>query len=337
MRLPSSAAATGGQVSNIQGVSLAIIVPFRDQPEQNRGEQLRRFATALPPFLRSNAVAPALSDFHVFIIEQSQDGFKFNRGKTLNAGYIVAAHMDRLTRFPALQMAEARDGGSSSASASAAAASSDGQPRPSLQGRGFNAFCFHDVDLLPGPLLGPWYARYPVKPVHIGAVWRRYDYDNYVGGILTMSAEHVRATNAFPNNFWGWGGEDDELYSRLKEAGLLPPIRPNIPPQLEGQSIVDLEETIAREKGQGERAGTSLAQGGRTEWRNMWKHEMLALHADTWRSNGVVGCDFTVIGARAMGPHVTVVTVDLHSAKDPHAQKQVPTAPIAFDKKKLKK
>jgi xylosylprotein 4-beta-galactosyltransferase len=25
----------------------------------------------------------------------------------------------------------------------------------------------------------------------------------------------------FSNNFWGWGREDDELYKRVKEAGLM--------------------------------------------------------------------------------------------------------------------
>ncbi len=28
------------------------------------------------------------------------------------------------------------------------------------------------------------------------------------------------AMNGYPNNFWGWGGEDDELRKRLKEVGL---------------------------------------------------------------------------------------------------------------------
>ncbi len=30
----------------------------------------------------------------------------------------------------------------------------------------------------------------------------------------------VLAMNGYPNNFWGWGGEDDELFKRLKEVGL---------------------------------------------------------------------------------------------------------------------
>lgn len=305
------------------GVSLAVLVPFRDQPEQNRGEQLRRFSAALPAFLRSPAVSPPLVDFHVFVIEQSQDGYKFNRGKTLNVGYIIASQPDRCARYPQLR--------------------SSGGGR-SLAGRVFNSFCFHDVDLLPGPVLGPWYAAYPERPIHIGAAWTRYPYPSYVGGILSLSAAGVSATNGFPNNFWGWGGEDDELSLRLKEAALMPLVKPQLPANTGGAGagagggggggagsagavVVDLEEVLQKERG-GERAGTRLSEGGRTEWRNMWKHEMLALHDATWRVNGVVGCDFTVTGSRAMGPHVTVVTVDLHSARDPHAQKAVHTEPI---------
>jgi hypothetical protein len=152
--------------SSPPGIRLAVIVPFRDQPEQNRGEQLRRFAAHLPAFLRSAAVTPPLAGFHVIVVEQAQDGHKFNRGKALNAGFAIATHPDRVARY--------------------------GLP----PGPPFTAFAFHDVDLLPGPALGPWYARpaHP-RPLHIGAVWTRYPYPTYVGGILTMSEKDVRATN----------------------------------------------------------------------------------------------------------------------------------------------
>lgn len=54
------------------GVSLAVIVPFRDQPLQNRGEQLRRFSESMPAFFRR---APhAVRDFHIIVVEQTDDG-----------------------------------------------------------------------------------------------------------------------------------------------------------------------------------------------------------------------------------------------------------------------
>ena len=42
----------------------------------------------------------------------------------------------------------------------------------------------------------------------------------YFGGITSFSESQFRQLNGFPNNFWGWGGEDDELYQRTKEVGM---------------------------------------------------------------------------------------------------------------------
>ena len=41
------------------------------------------------------------------------------------------------------------------------------------------------------------------------------------GGIVGMSLKHWRAINGFGNNYFGWGGEDDELHHRLRLNGLL--------------------------------------------------------------------------------------------------------------------
>jgi hypothetical protein len=71
------------------GVKLAIIVPYRNQREQNRAEQLRRFNEYMPKFLAK--VEPRLENFKIFIVEQSDDAQKFNRGKLLNIGYKVSA------------------------------------------------------------------------------------------------------------------------------------------------------------------------------------------------------------------------------------------------------
>ncbi len=54
---------------------------------------------------------------------QSDDGYKFNRGKLLNVGFRQAQ-----THVPL---------------------ESSDPP--------FTAFCFHDVDLIPGPRLAQWY------------------------------------------------------------------------------------------------------------------------------------------------------------------------------------
>ena len=45
-------------------------------------------------------------------------------------------------------------------------------------------------------------------------------YTKTVGGVLLMTKEHVDKTNGFSNEFWGWGGEDDDMSLRIKKAGL---------------------------------------------------------------------------------------------------------------------
>ena len=35
-----------------------------------------------------------------------------------------------------------------------------------------------------------------------------------VGGVLAVSGTHMLDTNGFSNTFWGWGGEDDDMYRR---------------------------------------------------------------------------------------------------------------------------
>ncbi len=138
-----------------------------------------------------------------------------------------------------------------------------------------------------------------------------------------MSEAQVRATNGFPNNFWGWGGEDDEISERLQDCGLHPVTKPGNDVRKAAGAITDLEDLLIKERG-GERAGTGVKDGGRAEWRNAWKREKRAEHAATWRTNGVCSCDFAVTASRnPAGPHVTVYTVDLHPERDKDAQKEV--------------
>lgn len=32
-----------------------------------------------------------------------------------------------------------------------------------------------------------------------------------VGGVLAIRMNHFYAVNGFSNEFWGWGGEDDDM------------------------------------------------------------------------------------------------------------------------------
>lgn len=36
------------------------------------------------------------------------------------------------------------------------------------------------------------------------------------GGVGAMTKDQFYAVNGFSNSFWGWGGEDDEMYNRIQ-------------------------------------------------------------------------------------------------------------------------
>lgn len=152
-----------------------IVVPFRDNAAHERAEHLRKFASHIKRYH---------PDWHVLIVEQSDDGRKFNRGALLNIGARIA------------------------------------------EKSGATYVVFHDVDLLPLAPIVPYYTVYPQSPIHIGKAWTtKYSHSRFLGGVVSMSIEDMKTTNGFPNQFWGWGGEDDALRERIfkKEIEIFQP------------------------------------------------------------------------------------------------------------------
>ncbi len=102
--------------------------------------------------------------------------------------------------------------------------------RGALLNAGVNLFAeqqdtviLHDVDLLPHKTLKRLYEE-PCKPleaVHCGRLWTtKYTFPNFLGGVLKIKVSDFYAANGFPNECWGWGGEDDVLRNRLLKAGI---------------------------------------------------------------------------------------------------------------------
>ncbi|RLN90042.1 hypothetical protein BBJ28_00013797 [Nothophytophthora sp. Chile5] len=189
----------------------------------------------------------ARMSFHIFIVEQSLDGRKFNRGKLLNAGFDMA-----------------RDD--------------------------FDVFIFHDVDLLPGDDLGELYAHAPrLGPMHIARVWGRYNENpHYFGGIVVFTRQQFVKINGFPNNFWGWGGEDNELYSRVvrKKLTVQAPI-----------GCLELQEKLAVLRA--------------SKWKCTVKRELLKEHHRTWKTNGLKSLNYEYVDAESLNDCCTKITVHL--------------------------
>lgn len=45
-------------------------------------------------------------------------------------------------------------------------------------------------------------------------------YRNMFGGAIAMQRVHFQKVNGFSNKFYGWGAEDDNMYSRINDVGL---------------------------------------------------------------------------------------------------------------------
>jgi hypothetical protein len=232
---------------------IAIIVPFRDSEKSKpRTRQLNKLVEYMQSYLVGY-------EYKIFVIEQSNDGRKFNRGQLLNIGF---------------EMADAE---------------------------GFSNFIFHDVDLLPSPELKQYYINTPTdKPVHIAAVWDRYGNNpSYFGGIVAFNRNMFTKINGFPNNFWGWGGEDDEVLKRTKKFyNILKPSKGTIQ-DLENLNITQKMEYLKE-----------------NELKFMKKRETLAEHDLTWKKNGVNNVNYIEVGNKPCGLHCEVYIVDLASDLD---------------------
>ncbi len=177
---------------------IALIVPFR-----NRESQLKIFEDYFKKYLKEY-------DYKIFVIEQSNDNLKFNRGILLNIGFKCALE------------------------------------------EGYNTFIYSDVDLLPPESLKEYYTKSNEKDIiHIAFSWNRYNQSlkniSYFGGITRIPANIFKKIGGFPTLYWGWGGEDDEVYRRV--LSIQNPdfeiIRPNTDPK---DPIKDLEGLTLEEK-----------------------------------------------------------------------------------------
>ncbi|GMT00661.1 hypothetical protein PENTCL1PPCAC_22835, partial [Pristionchus entomophagus] len=86
---------------------------------------------------------------------------------------------------------------------------------------GWDCFVFHDVDLLPEDDRNVYSC--PAQPRHMSVAVDKFNYKlpygSIFGGISALTREHVEKINGFSNDYWGWGGEDDDLSTRVSLAG----------------------------------------------------------------------------------------------------------------------
>ena len=122
--------------------------------------------------------------------------------------------------------------------------------------------------------------------VHIASNWSRYkDMKGYLGGVLLVGNGIFGDSNGFPNKYWGWGGEDDELKRRLREI-----YKDNTNQKIQSidieDGLLDLEELGY--KGNKERKGKKdIISSHPKELENIVRNEHKSAHKKTWKNDGL--------------------------------------------------
>ena len=114
-------------------------------------------------------------NFDIYIINQNNFD-KFNRGILLNIGYYIAK-----------------------------------------KNKLYQRYILHDVDSYPDQDLFNLYFSNLDKNIHFASphLGYKYNFENFLGGVFGIKPDDFEKINGFPNNFFGWGGEDDSFYNRL--------------------------------------------------------------------------------------------------------------------------
>ncbi|XP_069802455.1 beta-1,4-galactosyltransferase 4 isoform X2 [Dendropsophus ebraccatus] len=174
------------------------------RPQTCRAQQ--RVAILIPHRNREKHLLYLLDNLHpflqrqqlnyaIYVIHQAGDG-KFNRAKLLNVGFLEA-----------------------------------------LKEENWDCFIFHDVDLLPENDFNTYLCDSEPKHLVVGRNVTGYKlwYKGYFGGVTAMTRKQFARVNGYSNNYWGWGGEDDDLHYRVEFEKMVV-VRP--PPEIARYTMI---------------------------------------------------------------------------------------------------
>ncbi|PKU29191.1 beta- -galactosyltransferase 3 [Limosa lapponica baueri] len=113
-------------------------------------------------------------------------------------------------------------------------------------------------------------------------------YKSFFGGVSALTPEHYMKMNGFPNTYWGSGGENDDIATRI---------------QLAGMKIVRTSPHLGRYK--------VMNYNEETETQEPWRRP--APRHDTrktWKDDGMNSLEFKLL-SRTKHPLYTNITVDI--------------------------
>lgn len=131
----------------------------------------------LKQFIKKIKVLLKYGQIDLFIIEQSQDRQPFNIGKLKNIGFQKALEHNPFYSF----------------------------------------FIFSDIDIIPDKKLCSYYFNL-IEGISClatrGTIYNNRNGSCFMGSCIGIDRKSFEKINGYPNNFWGWGGEDECLLTR---------------------------------------------------------------------------------------------------------------------------
>ena len=223
--------------------SIAIISIFRDDKNNTRENQRLNFIEIMNGLFKGY-------NYKIYIIEQSEDRNKFNIGKLKNIGFELAN-----------------------------------------KDKKYDHYIFTDIDMIPDTTLMKYYLMTPPKesPISLAIDGTRYhnridyyknknkNYKPFFGGVCSFTEEQFIKVNGYPNNIYGWGGEDDELEYRINLNGL------SIGYPKDG-SVLDIEE-VDNKQILDEKIKVKNVLGSDEKEKMRW--EKINNYDTLWNENGV--------------------------------------------------
>ncbi|XP_019948844.2 beta-1,4-galactosyltransferase 3 [Paralichthys olivaceus] len=169
--------------------------------------------------------------------------------------------------------------------------------REAMREEDWDCLFFHDVDLIPEDDRNTYVCD--SNPKHSAIAMDKFGYKlpykMYFGGVSALTPLHYLKMNGFPNNYWGWGGEDDDIGVRVSLAGMY----------ISRPSVKVGRYKMIKHK---------LDKGNGV---NPKRFNMLAKTRQTWKLDGMNTVEYEVI-SRQYFPLYTNITVNIGTENGLH-------------------
>jgi len=202
--------------------------------------------------------------YKIYIIEQDKDGTPFNIGKLKNIGFEIASKEDK-----------------------------------------YDHFIFSDIDVIPNyDLMNYLFLEHKDEPISLAYRGTRYEGNGvFLGSLISFSEKTFKKINGYPNNFWGWGGEDVALSIRLIENNIKTILYP------EKGSIIDFEE-------KDNKTINVIYNKLKNIEKEELRYEKLYSDINTWKKNGLNSLFYDVLNKEHINENTVQIKVNLLKSND---------------------